>query len=206
VLNDCLTADNGGCQQTCVPFGNISYCLCKPGFHLIQTDNFCAAQPWCSWVSDAGGLICYCPINNGQSFQYMNGSQCNDTNECLKYNGGCEQECQNSYGSYKCCCGAGYTLSANNHNCEDINECLSKTACADNAVCINTLGDYMCVYGATEAKLVGDDNNSTSIFYLAQSLKLSICAGVALLANTVNVILIGVNCFFIGRRGYKSRQ
>ncbi len=41
-----------------------------------------------------------------------------DTDECCVNNGGCEQTCVNSYGSYKCCCDIGYTLSMNNHECE----------------------------------------------------------------------------------------
>jgi len=44
-------------------------------------------------------------------------SVCVDTNECALHNGGCSQQCVNSYGSYKCCCDAGYTLSQNDRTC-----------------------------------------------------------------------------------------
>jgi len=35
-----------------------------------------------------------------------------DVNECETIRGLCEQDCQNTWGSYKCTCGAGYTLSS----------------------------------------------------------------------------------------------
>ncbi len=40
-----------------------------------------------------------------------------DIDECNSANGGCEQNCHNSYGSYKCTCDDGFKLSDNKHDC-----------------------------------------------------------------------------------------
>jgi len=41
-----------------------------------------------------------------------------DINECAENNGGCEQNCTNSAGSYSCMCGDGYTLSDDGRQCD----------------------------------------------------------------------------------------
>ena len=41
-----------------------------------------------------------------------------DIDECLISNGGCEQICMNTDGSFQCSCGLGYILTANNLECE----------------------------------------------------------------------------------------
>ena len=40
-----------------------------------------------------------------------------DIDECLSNNGGCNQICVNTLGSYKCRCRAGFKMSVDNHNC-----------------------------------------------------------------------------------------
>ena len=40
-----------------------------------------------------------------------------DIDECLTDNGGCNQTCVNSAGSYKCTCGVGYYLGNDGKNC-----------------------------------------------------------------------------------------
>ena len=40
-----------------------------------------------------------------------------DINECLTNNGNCAQLCNNTDGSYKCSCGSGYALAANDITC-----------------------------------------------------------------------------------------
>ena len=41
-----------------------------------------------------------------------------DVDECAMYNGGCEQNCHNTVGSYYCSCNAGYTLNEDGHSCD----------------------------------------------------------------------------------------
>ena len=40
-----------------------------------------------------------------------------DINECETANGGCEQICSNTVGSFVCSCGVGYGLDGNGLNC-----------------------------------------------------------------------------------------
>ena len=41
-----------------------------------------------------------------------------DINECDKNNGGCEQNCDNTVGSFECSCDPGFTLNADMLNCD----------------------------------------------------------------------------------------
>ena len=43
-----------------------------------------------------------------------------DINECSNLNGGCNQKCNNTIGSYFCECSEGYVLDADKHNCSGI--------------------------------------------------------------------------------------
>jgi len=93
-----------------------------------------------------------------------------DVNECAINNGGCEQICNNTIGSFICTCGSGYQLDENRMNCSgkiwidfeqqlsdvdsvytvlsmyaDINECeRDEDNCHQNANCTNTEGSYTC--------------------------------------------------------------
>ena len=44
-----------------------------------------------------------------------------DVNECDTNNGGCNQNCTNSEGSFECSCGDGFTLAVNNLDCDGKN-------------------------------------------------------------------------------------
>lgn len=66
-------------------------------------------------------MICiYVPVCNPlQLFVYwciMN-LLITDVNECDQDNGGCEQNCDNTFGSYKCSCKDGYTLELDGVGC-----------------------------------------------------------------------------------------
>ncbi|XP_067113967.1 bone morphogenetic protein 1-like isoform X1 [Osmerus mordax] len=42
-----------------------------------------------------------------------------DKDECSKENGGCQQECLNTFGSYSCQCRSGFVLHDNKHDCKE---------------------------------------------------------------------------------------
>ena len=82
-----------------------------------------------------------------------------DINECSQNNGGCEDTCTNTMGSYECSCQAtGYSLNNDKHNCSgkwlvlndsidfliiDINECsINNGGCVQS--CTNIPGSYYC--------------------------------------------------------------
>ncbi|XP_078665118.1 uncharacterized protein LOC144907678 [Branchiostoma floridae x Branchiostoma belcheri] len=68
---------------------------------------------------------------------------CEDVDECATYNGGCDQICINTEGSYSCSCREGFTLKADNRGCEDVDECEQDNDPCDHH-CDNTLGSYTC--------------------------------------------------------------
>ena len=96
-----------------------------------------------------------------------------DINECDASNGGCEQRCNNTIGSFYCSCDIGYQLDSNGYDCNgahvadlqvqyihkvseswlnlistlliDVDECESNTAmCHPLANCSNIPGSYNC--------------------------------------------------------------
>lgn len=44
--------------------------------------------------------------------------------ECSKENGGCQQECVNTFGSYSCQCRSGFMLHDNKHDCKEGTVCV----------------------------------------------------------------------------------
>lgn len=73
---------------------------------------------------------------------------CSDINECLPNNGHgpCQGTCRNLEGGYECSCAdiPGYKLAADNHACEDIDECaLNNANCSH--LCLNTPGSAFCL-------------------------------------------------------------
>lgn len=44
-----------------------------------------------------------------------------DKDECALKNGGCQQICRNTIGSYQCACQNGFTLHENKHDCKEGN-------------------------------------------------------------------------------------
>ena len=49
---------------------------------------------------------------------------CTDVNECEEMNGGCEQICVNSEGSFQCVCNLGFQLAEDGQTCLDGGEFL----------------------------------------------------------------------------------
>lgn len=65
-----------------------------------------------------------------------------DIRECDTNNGGCEQTCINTIGSFRCECRSGYILNSDGQTC-DVNECLTNNGgCSHN--CHNTVGGFYC--------------------------------------------------------------
>lgn len=51
-----------------------------------------------------------------------------DKDECSKDNGGCQQDCVNTFGSYECQCRSGFVLHDNKHDCKEGKRCQSPRA------------------------------------------------------------------------------
>ncbi|XP_028618437.1 EGF-like and EMI domain-containing protein 1 [Grammomys surdaster] len=87
--------------------------------------------------SDGDAQQCLCS-------QGFHGPHCQyDINECAVDNGGCQDRCCNTIGSYYCVCQAGQKLEEDGRGCEDVDECaMVNGGCQQR--CINTLGTFHC--------------------------------------------------------------
>ncbi|XP_064612930.1 epidermal growth factor-like protein 7 [Liolophura sinensis] len=84
--------------------------------------------------------VCSCRRGFGQP-------NCADTNECLSGNGGCEHQCENTKGSFRCRCSSGYRLA------EDGKACAGKSAIGkkrekifDHTICPHFYYISLCLY------------------------------------------------------------
>jgi len=66
---------------------------------------------------------------------------CSDIDECLDNNGGCNQECTNTVGSFECSCIPGYFLSDDNLTCVGMNycNCNSFTQCMSQVLFLHSI-------------------------------------------------------------------
>lgn len=88
------------------------------------------------------------PLNFRKQFTRLLGCSRSDVNECLVNNGHgpCQGTCINLEGSYECNCSdiPGHKLAADNHTCEDIDECSTNNGGCSH-VCLNTPGSAFCL-------------------------------------------------------------
>ena len=106
VATDCLILDanecdsnHGGCNHTCNNTDGSFVCSCDSGYTL-DSDKL-----GCLGISET-------------NITYMYNGFSSDIDECADGNGGCEQNCNNTMGSYICLCDEGYELNDDNHTCK----------------------------------------------------------------------------------------
>ncbi|XP_071477663.1 uncharacterized protein [Diadema antillarum] len=126
-------------------------CNCTEGWtgtHCEEDEDSCDGDPCFE------GVICYdlpppstepdcgpCPPS-----LTGDGLNCFDIDECFNSSlNACEQNCENTDGSYICSCKGGYMLQLDQRNCSDINECdRGLDDCPENSICTNTEGSFNC--------------------------------------------------------------
>ncbi|CAH3133210.1 unnamed protein product [Porites lobata] len=99
------------------------------------------------------------PCTNCYNYTCFKGNKHLD--ECTTGSHSCDVNsvCQNTVGSYKCSCNAGYT--GDGKPCNDIDECSTNShSCDVNTVCSNTVGSYAC---ACKAGFTGDGKTCSDI-------------------------------------------
>lgn len=147
---------------------------------LLASGSVVFGGTYCRTTVD--GYICWCIVNN----QPINGTECQDRDECRMNNGNCADTCQNSDGSYACACRSGFRLAANRRDCDDVNEC-PNNVCGSGASCINTYGGFYCVSGnslrGSAAALVG-------VEAVPGSMAASSTTIVAVVVSAVNILIV----------------
>uniref|UniRef100_A0A663MES8 Multiple EGF like domains 6 n=1 Tax=Athene cunicularia TaxID=194338 RepID=A0A663MES8_ATHCN len=99
----------------------------EPGcLHLLCSAGTCFNGGKCP---EAGSQMCQCPAGfQGPRCQY-------DVDECAVVNGGCQQDCVNTHGSFHCQCQVGYRLHTDGRTCIAINSCsVNKGGCEQECV------------------------------------------------------------------------
>nr|XP_025044752.1 EGF-like and EMI domain-containing protein 1 [Pelodiscus sinensis] len=124
----------------------------EPGcLHLLCSVGTCFNGRKCS---EGGSLMCQCP----EGFQ---GPRCQyDVNECTTENGGSQDQCCNTIGSYYCRCAAGQKLGEDGKSCEVMDPCTSGNGVCSH-ICQNERGFVMCecypgYYLSADKKSCGD--------------------------------------------------
>ena len=132
------------CDQNCTNTPGSFLCNCSEGYVLGEDGYTC----------DGETKLC-------RIFLFKLTCLCLDIDECLVDGGGCDQDCNNTFGSFVCSCSEGYMLNEDGYSCDgertlvsvdccnlllylsDIDECLSDP-CHSNATCNNTIGSFTC--------------------------------------------------------------
>lgn len=157
------TISKGGCEHICEEKNDKIICSCYRGYYLKDDKKGCIDANECDVDNGGcqhqcwnipGSFMCYCPEGYGLG---SNRKSCLDKNECLLNNGHgpCQDVCTNTEGGYQCACSIqGTQLSADNHTCEDIDECATNNFGCSHS-CLNTVGSAFCT--CDEGYMLGDD-------------------------------------------------
>ncbi|XP_041655952.1 fibulin-2-like isoform X2 [Cheilinus undulatus] len=128
------------CHHRCINMPGSFRCECFPGY-VLQADAFTCAQ---EATYDDNGL----KEDSGAAVEPTStlpppNQPPVPLNPC-EGNSPCEHHCASVGGTPQCSCFPGFSLMADGHSCEDINECLSAHVCQPNERCMNTAGSYIC--------------------------------------------------------------
>ena len=95
-----------------------------------------------NWLRVDSGNSCICTYPPERRLYNETSFVCSDINVCEDGSTVCEQNCNNTVGSYTCSCRDGY-VNVNDTTCSDVNECVTANGgCEQN--CTNTVGSYTC--------------------------------------------------------------
>ena len=102
-IDECIEGLSS-CNMQCINTIGSYYCTCFTGFQLMNDNHTCNGE----------SISCF---TTACSIYFLT-----DINECTNNNGGCEDVCTNTIGSYTCSCQSiGYYLDNDKHNCSGDN-------------------------------------------------------------------------------------
>ncbi|ELT94872.1 hypothetical protein CAPTEDRAFT_205374 [Capitella teleta] len=143
-VDECLVL-NGGCGMLCKNSEGSFFCSCDEGFQLGSDQRTCNDINECDFynggcshkcVNEEGSYSCQCPFdhvfnktdrktchefncNPGYNVA-PDGLECIDTNECNSKDHGCEKNCINTLGSFKCTCDKDELLMNDKKSCTSL--------------------------------------------------------------------------------------
>ena len=106
-----------------------------------------------------------------------------DIDECATDNGGCQQTCNNTNGSFFCSCLTGYMLNSDQFTCNDIDEC-DVNSCPRE--CVNTIGSFRCICGSDESY----DHNTNRCTEESEGVSGGVIAVIVIVSVLVVVIIV----------------
>ncbi|XP_030012462.1 latent-transforming growth factor beta-binding protein 1 isoform X1 [Sphaeramia orbicularis] len=136
----------GRCRNTEGSF----LCVCPLGFLVDEEGTSCVDIDECENRTVCPSGICFnvpggyscgsCPRGfMGQGGRCVDVDECQDPQVCTR------GHCQNTEGSFMCQCGPGFRVSADGHQCDDVNECVEEARpCGSIGDCVNNMGSYTC--------------------------------------------------------------
>ncbi|XP_068598546.1 fibulin-2 [Brachionichthys hirsutus] len=129
------------CQHTCTNIWGYYHCGCHQGYILQQDGHSCA--PVSPDEDNRVGLDgpAAAPTQTAAATTAAAAAQ---SHPCAD-NGPCGQRCVAAAGRARCSCFPGYSLMADGHICEDVDECLTGShSCRPSERCVNTVGSFVC--------------------------------------------------------------
>lgn len=142
-MDECQIYEGNICQHICVNTQGSFRCECFPGY-VLQEDTFTCAQ-------EAAHEDNRLKENDRAAAEPTSPPPPPPPTEpaasldLCEGNHPCQQQCTSVGGRLQCSCFPGFSLLADGHSCEDINECSSPRACQLNQRCVNTVGSYTCL-------------------------------------------------------------
>ncbi|XP_064596976.1 fibrillin-1-like [Liolophura sinensis] len=141
-IDECA-ADPDICEIECKNIKGSYYCTDGNGYGVVQGTgekiSLCYLLPPGICPNDG---TCIEPEKCECKHGFMP-PDCQDKNECIEDNGGCEEACHNTKGSFYCECRRGFGWSEKEMACKHVDECAVNNGGCERA-CTNLLGSYQC--------------------------------------------------------------
>ncbi|XP_035376185.1 fibulin-2 isoform X2 [Electrophorus electricus] len=140
-VDECQRHERQPCHHRCISTAGSYRCACHPGYVLQQDGHACVLEnpEEDNRVREEDRLFTLA------TSQLETLTRTPPPHDPCAGGGPCSQRCAVVRGLPRCSCFLGYSLKADGHTCEDLNECVTNThTCQHHERCVNTVGAFMC--------------------------------------------------------------